>query len=509
MKKFILTLIIAMLFLIPFASTIGELTDANSEVVVPYELNEITTSTFDVIDNLIDIDINGSEIDNDLISLIPSTPSYTDTLTMMINGTLEGVADSYNRLQNAASMPTGTLYKSTFSPDGTKLVVGFNQAPFIRIYDITTDPMTSYTTLDSYVSQPYRDFAYSPDGSRLAIGIGASVAGSPYMTVYRTDTTPYTRLTDPASPSGLVLSLEYSPDGNHLAVGHGTSPFLTIYDTTTDPYTKISSPSTLPTATVASLKYSHDGRYLAVGMVGASPYVLLYDTSTTPYTNISGALDPAYTVTPLEMRFSKDDSLFVVGGQSVLSIYDTSTTPFFRINTLAVDTGYMDLNHDDSILTTKYASSGVRIYDMNNLFNLLSLLDTTYTTGVSHIEYSPDGSRLAVIYSSATPSFSLYNTNIKYFDILDQEGNVLHSLDFETTYTNEMVNIAVVDLTGISFRSQGMDLTTPSSLSIDVELSDAIIENPSPMAGVIRFVPLLGFIAVATIFIAFILSRKR
>lgn len=509
MKKFILTLIIAMLFIIPFAGTLGKLADDNSFMEITHELEPLSTSTFDVNNNVIDIDINGSQIDTDLIGLIPSIPLYTNDLTFMINGTLEGVADGYTRLQDPASLPSGIQYGAAFSPDSTKLVITFAVGPFIKIYDITTDPMTSYTTLDSYVSQPYRTAAYSPDGSRLVIGIGGTSGGSPYMTVYRTDTTPYTRLTDPENPAGIVLSIDFSPDGNYMAIGHTNSPYLTIYDVSSIPYTKVSNPATIPTGTIAKVKYSHNGDYLIAGQT-TSPYAHVYDTSTIPYTYMTSMLDPAYGANLQGIAFTQNDEMLILGGQSQLAIYDTTVTPFYRLNTLTLDTGVLDLNHDESILAVKYASSGVRFYDMNSLFTLLtSPLDVSYSTMVANLQYSPDGNRFLVLNSSHATIFSLYDTNVKYFDVLDQDGNILFSLDYETAYVDEMVSVAVNDLEGISFRSQGVDTSVTSSLDIEVSFESMITENDSPMAVVIRFLPLLGFLAIATILIAYIMSKKR
>lgn len=509
MKKFILTLIIGMLFIIPFASTIGKLADSNTTTTQPYNLNNITTSTFISNNNTINMNLNGNEIDQDSVSILPGNPPYSNSITMMLNGTLNKTADAYNQLLVPSTLPTNNRTRVAYSPDSTKLVIPFSVTPFVRIYDITTDPMTIYTTLDTFVTQVHSAVAYHPSGNEIAFGMSNTLSGSPYITVYDATSTPYNRKTDPETLPGQPLRINYSPNGNHMAVGHVGAPYLTIYDTSTNPYTKIASPSVLPTNNVSTVIYSYDGTKLAVASI-SSPYLMIYDTSTIPYTYIETTFNPTLSGPVYDVVFTKDSNRLVSINNTRIDYYDLTSTPTYdRINTIAHTGTALDLNHNDTILTTEYQTANALTYDMST-FTTVSLIDSQLSPeNISDIRYSPDGNRLVIVYASGTPEFYLYNTNIKYFDMLDQDGNVLYAFDYETTYTNEMINLAVDNLTGISFRSQGVDLTVPSSMSIDFTLQDAIITDDSPMGGVIRFIPLLGFIAIATIFIAYIMTKKR
>jgi len=56
----------------------------------------------------------------------------------------------------------------------------------------------------------------------------------------------------------------FNHDGTRLAVAHNSSPYITIYDTTTTPYTKLSNPTTLPASTGRGCAFNHDGTRLAV-----------------------------------------------------------------------------------------------------------------------------------------------------------------------------------------------------------------------------------------------------
>lgn len=510
MKKLILTLIIAMLFLFPFANTFLELTKTNTIIDLKYNLNEISTDTFNVEDNLIDITLSGSQIDNDLISILPTEYPYTNTLSFMIDGLLNGITPSYNILPSAYPSISSQSYSVTFSPDSSMAVVTFNVSPFIRLYDTSTDPWESANTLDIYPSVPIRTTQFSPDGSHLAVGFSNSVLGSPYLLVFRTDTTPFYRLPDPIDVTGTVVELRYSNDGNYLLVGHTNAPYVSVYDASTIPYTLIETPfDTPPTSTVVTSCFIEDSNYLVLSY-DVDPYVFVYDTSTTPFTYLPNMLDiPLYTV-PRNIIHTKNKESLVFSSLKLLSIYDMTEIPFSRTyfnNTSPNGYKGLALNHNDTILVMNNGSS-MLLRDFTNLnISLNALLDSNPTGSISDIEFSPDYNFLGVSYTNS-PYYAFFDTNLTYFDILDQDNNVLLTLDIGTAYTNEMVNVAVTDVTAISFRSQNIDELLESSLTIDVTLIDGEVDNPFIMTPILKFLPLLSFMVVVSIFVFFIIRKN-
>ena len=84
-------------------------------------------------------------------------------------------------------------------------------------------------------------------------------------------------------PAGTGYGCAFNHDGTRLAVAHYKSPYITIYDTTTTPYTKLSDPTTLPAYKGRGCAFNHNGVRLAVAH-DSSPYITIYDTTTTPYT---------------------------------------------------------------------------------------------------------------------------------------------------------------------------------------------------------------------------------
>ena len=76
-------------------------------------------------------------------------------------------------------------------------------------------------------------------------------------------------------PASTGRGCAFNHNGTRLAVAHSSSPYITIYDTTTTPYTKLSNPTTLPASTAFGCAFNHDGTRLAVAH-GSSPYITAY-----------------------------------------------------------------------------------------------------------------------------------------------------------------------------------------------------------------------------------------
>lgn len=76
-------------------------------------------------------------------------------------------------------------------------------------------------------------------------------------------------------PANTGRGCAFNHNGTRLAVAHDSSPYITIYDTTTTPYTKLSNPTTLPAGNGWGCAFSHDGVRLAVAHY-SSPYITAY-----------------------------------------------------------------------------------------------------------------------------------------------------------------------------------------------------------------------------------------
>lgn len=257
-----------------------------------------------------------------------------------------------------------------FSPDGKLIcVTGMYASDGAKLFDSSTINYTRITNKLPKIAKQCSACGWSPDGTRLVLGI----SGSPYIYIYDTTTTPYTQLTAPATlPTGKPNACVWSPDGTRLAIAHQTSPFITIYDTTTTPYTKIADPGTLPTSIGKGCSWSPNGSTLAVSL-HQSPYVMFYDTTTTPYTQLTNpaTLPPSFGG---KCAYSPDGAYFAIAHYSspYITIYDTSTTPYTKISnpgTLPAGNGnsccwsadgkVLIVGHEKSAYITAYKTTSV------------------------------------------------------------------------------------------------------------------------------------------------------
>ena len=85
----------------------------------------------------------------------------------------------------------------------------------------------------------------------------------------------YVETTPTTLPTGDGRGCAFNHDGTRLAVAHYSSPYITIYDTTTTPYTKLSNPTTLPASYAYGCAFNHNGTRLAVAHY-SSPYITAY-----------------------------------------------------------------------------------------------------------------------------------------------------------------------------------------------------------------------------------------
>lgn len=174
-----------------------------------------------------------------------------------------------------------TFYALAFSPDSNYLVGVGNLTTAIQFKTSNW----SITSFDFELPNTGRTVAYSPDGRYLVIGHD----GAPYLSRYHVGTK--TKLPDLGDlPPAPIISAAFSPDGTKLAVGWGTaSPYLRLYDAKT--WEVLPLPAELPTGGVERLSWNHDSSRLAATLA-AAPYIKIYDVanglSSVPFPNAPG-----------------------------------------------------------------------------------------------------------------------------------------------------------------------------------------------------------------------------
>lgn len=330
--------------------------------------------------------------------------------------------ETYTKMANPSPLPsfgTNQGYSCTFSPDGTRLAVGGAGSEYLAIYNTTTTPFTKISAPVNAGNSP-RNTAFSPDGTRFVVPFWGAQA----VYVYDTSTEPYTVLYRNLQGIGSSLSAPtacaFSPDGRRLAIGGSSSKYLAIYDTTTAPYTKLADPSTLPTGDVYGCAFSPDGTRLAVAHL-TSPYITIYDTTTTPYTKLSNP-STLPTGNAFDCAFSPDGTRLAVAhdGSPYITIYDTTTMPYTKLA-------------DPSTLPTgksqgcAFSPDGTRLAVAHNTSPYITIYNTTTTPYTKlpnpsqlptngcygNIKFNPKGTLLAVV-QYRSPFINVYEITVPH-----------------------------------------------------------------------------------------------
>ena len=151
-----------------------------------------------------------------------------------------------------------------------------------------------------------------------------------------------TRLTQPALvPEGNANGVAWSADGKLLAVAHAITPFLSIlnYDEATNTFTNFADPSTgasgvttpfVPPNTGNGVDFSPNGDYLAVAHSSA-PQCTLYRKNGNSFVKLPALVSLPGGATGRTVAFSADSNYLSLGTSSGFGIYARSGDTFTRI----------------------------------------------------------------------------------------------------------------------------------------------------------------------------------
>lgn len=180
--------------------------------------------------------------------------------------------DTFNKLPNPTTLPSGDARSCSFSPNGEYLAIAHNTSPFMTIYKRDGDTFNKIVNPDSLPAGIGISTAFSPDSNYLVIGNGAL---SPLLNIYKRSGDTFTRLPDPADMPASTISPVFSPDGNYLVCGINGAARLIIYKRDGDTFNKLPNPTSLPSSAINATASSGDGRLFAFASLSA-PFIHLY-----------------------------------------------------------------------------------------------------------------------------------------------------------------------------------------------------------------------------------------
>jgi WD40 repeat protein/serine/threonine protein kinase len=302
-----------------------------------------------------------------------------------------------NRLCHAerlsVEVPAGGVYAIAYSPDGRQIATAAggpfslgNGGPNVELWDRETGrrrlalPGTEHHIWS---------LAFSPDGTKLAVGGRSVPSGRPQVLVCNAKTGEgLWSKQEPALPQ--AMSLAFSPDGKSLAAGFGEySGFgahrVKLYDVATG---KETAAFAGPSGGVNRLAFHHDGRHLAVA---GSRVVVVWDVvARTKVHELWGHANWVYGV-----AFSPNGKWLATGGwDRTIKLWDATTgverLTFFGHTGFVLDLAF---SPDSRSLVSTSEDRSVRLWEV----------PTGRPTGVFHghtrfvqaVAFAPYGRELA------------------------------------------------------------------------------------------------------------------
>jgi len=242
---------------------------------------------------------------------------------------LEGTLDSVQSITgDFGSGGPEYVWKVAWSPDGQYVAVSAlgladtlgNQLQIFQ-FDRVARTLTSITAALGIVGEVYA-IDWSPDGNYIAVG-GVSLPGNVFQVFkFNRATGTLTSIAGALGTAPSILSVNWSPDGNYIAVGGdlltGSNEFQVFrFDRAVGTVTSIA--GALGTAGfVYSVNWSPDGQYVAVGGDGLSGgtghefQIFRFNRAAGTLTSIAGALGTAALV--YSVNWSPDGNYIAVGG---------------------------------------------------------------------------------------------------------------------------------------------------------------------------------------------------
>ena len=215
------------------------------------------------------------------------------------------------------------------------------------------------------------------------------------------------------------LAVDYRPDGDHLAVGHGLTPFLSVFYTNN--WTAVALTPNAANGQVNDVAYSNGGAFLATASAFGMENLTIYSVSGDTYTEIIGAVDVQPNGSSASVAWHPDDTFLAVThsaapfvtiysrvGAVFTKVADPADPPSFAGGGVSWHPGGQHLAVGHGTNAT-FEGGTLSIYDALNSFALLRRVDdlpssldpafadlppdTTALRALS-VEYSPDGNLL-------------------------------------------------------------------------------------------------------------------
>ena len=223
------------------------------------------------------------------------------------------------KLQTA---PSSQFNGMAFNAAGTYFSVAGNGATaYVYAVQSTLDSTWTDVASKTFTGTNPQGVAFSPNGTWWAVTGGKDTSTNEYLKVYLTSD--WSQIAEMTQPAGIGIAVTFSPDSALCAVAHYTTPYLTVYNTTTSPWTKLSDVSTPPTGNGSGVNFNPAGTYLIVSHA-TTPFHSIYKVS--DWSKIASPFSTAPTLAGCS-QYSPDGTMLAIGNTTQAGpvyLYDIS-----------------------------------------------------------------------------------------------------------------------------------------------------------------------------------------
>ncbi len=334
----------------------------------------------------------------------------------------------FNKNHRTFRGPTKTVNSLAFSPDGSRLAIGSGwddgSAGELKVWDATSGQ--EVLSLQGHTGAVY-SVAFSPDGQRLASGSGHRDSQSGVWTgdVKIWDAATGQLLSTLQGHKGRVNSVAFSPDGQRLASGTYDYGFegrlfpgeVKVWDVAAGEVTLTMQGHT---QRVTSVAFSPDGTRLASGSQAYGPQGTALPAEVKVWNAVTGQETltiTAFTNPVWSVAFSPDGRRLAGGSWWRVNVCDAATGQL--ILTLPHTGGVVSkvaFSPDGKRIASGGGDGIVKVWDATSGQEVLALQG--HTSRVTSVAYSPDGMRLA---SSSGQQDGQSKVEIKVWDLAPKQ----------------------------------------------------------------------------------------